>query len=156
MALFIPKTLCRLCSNCNGPDASSANGLAEGKGDLTSKHISFPDSRQLLRAKMPSVVYGGKSYAAAASTRKEMKTAEFQTSVTCCFCRSVRSRQLHLQYVPLAGPDNADVGFSCAFLGRHSGSRGRNWPTPGFRAIPRRVQRQLRVQPISPKGILKR
>ena len=49
------------------------------------KRISFPEARQMVEAKMPTVVSGGKTYAAAASTRRESKSVECQTSLTLFF-----------------------------------------------------------------------
>ena len=42
-------------------------------------------ARQLVEAKMPTVVSGGKTYAAAASTRRESKSVQCQTSLTWVF-----------------------------------------------------------------------
>ena len=77
-----------LCSNCNGPHASSAKDCPVWQKEKeiqrvrVEKRISLPEARQLVEAKMPTVVSGGKSYAAAASTRRESKSVEFQTSLT--------------------------------------------------------------------------
>ena len=62
----------KLCSNCNGPHASSAKDCpVRQKEEIQrvriEKRISFPEDRQLVEAKMPSVISGGKTYAAAAS-----------------------------------------------------------------------------------------
>ena len=81
----------KLCSNCSGPHASSAKDCPVWQKEMeiqwvcVEKRISFPETRQLVEAKMPTVVSGGKSYAAAASTRKEMKTVECQTSLMWVF-----------------------------------------------------------------------
>ena len=81
----------KLCSNCNGPHASSAKDCPvwqkekEIQRACVEKHTSFLEARQLVVAKMLTVVSGGKTYAAAASTRKEMKTVECQTSLTWVF-----------------------------------------------------------------------
>ena len=59
-----------LCSNCNGPQASSAKDCPvlqkekEIQRVCIKKRISFPEARQLVEAKMPTVV-------SAASTRRE-------------------------------------------------------------------------------------
>ena len=45
----------------------------------------FRKSRQLVEAKMPSVITGGKTYVAAASTRRESKSVQCQTSLTWVF-----------------------------------------------------------------------
>ena len=123
------------CSNCNGPHASSAKDCPVWQKEIqrvrAEKHISFPEARQLVEAKMPTVV-------SAASTKKEIKTVECQTSLTWVFFRSVRSGQLYLQCVPLAGLNRYRQALRLP-----PGGRGRHRATPGFRAIPRRVQRQL-------------
>ena len=81
----------KLCSNCNGPHASSAKDCPVWQKEKeiqrvrVEKRISFPEARQLVEAKMPTVVFGGRSYAAATSTTKEMKTVECQTSLTFFF-----------------------------------------------------------------------
>ena len=49
------------------------------------KRISFPEARQLVEAKMPNVITGGKTYVAAASTRRESKSVQCQTSLTWVF-----------------------------------------------------------------------
>ena len=65
----------KLCSNCNGPHASSAKDCPvwqmekEIQRVRVEKRVSFPEARQLIEAKMPTVVSGDKTYAAAASTR---------------------------------------------------------------------------------------
>ena len=49
----------------------------------------------MVEAKMPTVVSGGKSYAAAASTRRESKSVECQTSLTSFF--SVRTTESNVR-----------------------------------------------------------
>ena len=81
----------KLCSNCNGPHASSAKDCPvwqkgkEIQRVRVEKCISFPEARQLVKAKMPTVITGGKTYAAAASTRRESKSVLCQTSLTWVF-----------------------------------------------------------------------
>ena len=80
----------KLCSNCNGPHASSAKDFPVWQEKkiqrvLDEERISFPEARQLVEAKMPTVVSGGKTYAAAASTRREFKSVECQTCLTFFF-----------------------------------------------------------------------
>ena len=75
----------KLCSNCNGPHTSSAKDCPVWQKEeiqhvSIEKHISFPEARQLVEAKMPTVITGGKTYAAATSTRRESKSVECQTS----------------------------------------------------------------------------
>ena len=124
------------------------------------KRISFPEARQMVEAKMPTVVSGGKTYAAAASTRRESKSVECQTSLTLFFLfffffffQNVHLRRLSLTCVLLADPDRYRLALRLP-----PGSRGRYRPTPGFRASPLSVLRRRKgVQPIPPKrplGIL--
>ena len=81
----------KLCSNCNGPRASSAKDCPVWQKEKeiqrvrVEKHISFPEARQLVEAKMPTVITGGRTYAAAASTRGESKSVQCQTSLTWVF-----------------------------------------------------------------------
>ena len=78
-------------SDCNGPHASSAKDCPVWQKEKEiqwvhiEKCISFPEARQLVKAKMLTVVSGGRSYATAASTRRESKSVECQTSLTCFF-----------------------------------------------------------------------
>ena len=64
----------KLCSNCNGPHASSAKDFPVWQEEIqrvrVEKHISFPEARQLVEAKMATVITGGKTYPAATSTRR--------------------------------------------------------------------------------------
>ena len=77
----------KLCSNCNGPHVSSVKDWPVWQKEKeiqrvrVEKRISFPEARQLAEAKMPTAVSGGKSYAAASSAKKEMKSVECQTSL---------------------------------------------------------------------------
>ena len=72
----------KLFSNCNGLHASSVKDCPVWQKDKeiqrvrVVKRISFPEARQLVEAKKPNVVSGGKTYAAAASTRRESKSVE--------------------------------------------------------------------------------
>ena len=64
----------KLCSNCNGPQASLAKDCPvwqkkEIQRVRVEKRISFLEARQLVEAKMPTVITGGKTYTTAASTR---------------------------------------------------------------------------------------
>ena len=58
----------KLCSNCNGRHASSAKDCPVWQKEKeiqrvrVEKRISFPEARQLVEAKMPTVVSGGKSF----------------------------------------------------------------------------------------------
>ena len=56
----------KLCSNCYGPHASSAKDCPVWQKEeiqrvRVEKRISFPESRQLIEAKMPTVITGGKT-----------------------------------------------------------------------------------------------
>ena len=81
----------KLCSNCSGPHASSAKDCPVWRKEKeiqcvrVEKRISFPEARQLVEAKMPTVITGGKTYAAAASTRRESRSVQCQTSLTWVF-----------------------------------------------------------------------
>ena len=90
VALFVPNPM--RCFNCNkfGHTSQSCKVAAKCPGCGKDKHegrcekrISFPEARH--EAKMPTVVSGGKTYAAAAFTRREFKSVECQTSLTCLF-----------------------------------------------------------------------
>ena len=81
----------KLCSNCNGPHASWAKDRPvwqKGK-EIQRVHvekcISFPEARQLVEAKMLTVITGGRTYASAASTRGESRSVQCQTSLTWVF-----------------------------------------------------------------------
>ena len=74
------------------------------------KIISFPEARQLVEAKMPTVISGGKTYAAAASTRRESKSVEFQTSLTWGFSeRPLRTTESNVR--SSGGPGSVSTGF---------------------------------------------
>ena len=81
----------KLCSNCSGPHASSAKDCPVWQKEKeiqrvgVEKRISFTEARQLVEAKMPTVITGGKTYAAAAYTRRESKSVQCQTSLTWVF-----------------------------------------------------------------------
>ena len=81
----------KLCSNCNGPHASSAKDCPVWQKEKEIQRvrveirISFLEPRQLVEAKMPTVITGGKTYVAAASTRRESKSVQCQTSLTWVF-----------------------------------------------------------------------
>ena len=81
----------KLCSNCNGPHASSAKDCPVWQKEKeiqrvrVEKRISFPEARQLVEARMPAVITGGRPYAAAASTKRESKSVQCQTSLTWVF-----------------------------------------------------------------------
>ena len=49
------------------------------------RNMSFPEARQVVEAKMPTVITGGKTCAAAASTRRGSKSVQCQTSLTWVF-----------------------------------------------------------------------
>ena len=104
----------KLCSNCNGPHASSAKDcLVWQKKEIqrvhVEKRISFPEARQLVKAKMLTVITGGKTYAAAASTRRESKSVPGQTSLTCVFSdRPLRTTESNM--CSSGGPGSVSTG----------------------------------------------
>ena len=81
----------KLCSNCNGPHISAAKDCPVWQKEKeiqcvrVEKLVSFPEARQLVEAKMPTVITGGKTYITAASTRRESKSAQCQISLTWVF-----------------------------------------------------------------------
>ena len=148
----------KLCSNCNRPHASSAKNCPVWQKEKeiqrvrVEKLISFPEARQLVEAKMPTVVSGGKTYAAAASIRRESKSVECQTSLPFFFFSFFQN--VHLGRQSLTCVLLADPGQYRPALGLPPGSRGRYRPTPGFRASPLSVLlRQIGVQPIPQNGL---
>ena len=133
VALFVPNPM--RCFNCNkfGHTGQSCKVAAKCPGCGKDKHegrcekrISFPEARH--EAKMPTVVSGGKTYAAAAFTRRELKSVECQTSLTC---------------------------FLFCFFERAPRSTESNVRSSGFRSSPLSVpRRQIGVQPIPLTGFL--
>ena len=91
----------KLCSNFSGPHASSVKDCPVWQKEKeiqrvrVEKRMSFPEARQLVEAKMLTVTSGSKTYAAAASTRKESKSVQCQASLTWVFSdrplRTIRS-----------------------------------------------------------------
>ena len=81
----------KLCSNCNGPHASLAKDCLVWQKEKeihrvrVEKCISFLEARQLVEAKMLTMISGGKTNATAASTRRESKSIDCQTSLTWVF-----------------------------------------------------------------------
>ena len=55
----------KLCSNCHGPHASSAKDCPVWQKEIqrvrVEKRISFPEARQLVEARMQTVITGGKT-----------------------------------------------------------------------------------------------
>ena len=104
----------KLRSNCSGPHASSARDCPvwqkkEIQRVRLKKRISFPEVRQLLEAKMATVITGGKTYAAAASTRRESKSVECQTSLTWGFSeRPLRTTESNVR--SSGGPGSVSTG----------------------------------------------
>ena len=104
-----------MCSNFNGLRASSAQDCPVWKKEKVNqrvrveKRISFPEARQLVEAKMPTVVSGGKSHSTAASARKEMETVECQTSLTWVFSdRPLRTTRSSVR--TSGGPGSVSAG----------------------------------------------
>ena len=104
----------RLCSNCNGPHVSSAKDCPVWQKEeiqrvRVEKRISFPEARQLVEAKMPTVITGGKTYVAAASTRRESKSVKCQTSLTWVFSdRPLRTTESNVR--SSGGPGSESSG----------------------------------------------
>ena len=104
----------KLCSNCDGPHASSAKDCPvwqekEIQRVRVEKRISFPEARQLVEAKMPTVISGGKTYAAAATTRRESKSVQCQTLLTWVFSeRPLRTTESNVRST--GGPGLVSTG----------------------------------------------
>ena len=105
----------KLCSNCNGPHASSAKDCPVWQKEeeiqcvRVEKRISFPEARQLVEVKMPTVISGGKTYAAAASTRRGSKSVQCQTSLTWVFSeRPLRTTESNVR--SSGGPGSVPTG----------------------------------------------
>ena len=105
----------KLCSNCNGLHASSAKDCPVWQKEKeiqrvrVEKRISFPEARQLVEVKMPTVISGGKTYAAAASTRRESKSVQCQTSLTWVFSeRPLRTTESNVR--SSGGPGSVPTG----------------------------------------------
>ena len=79
----------KLCSNCNGPHASLAKDCPVWQKEKeiqrvrVEKHIL--SGSQTVEAKMLTVIFGGKTYAAATTTKRESKSVQCQTSLTWVF-----------------------------------------------------------------------
>ena len=105
----------KLCSNCNGPHASSAKDCPVWQKEKeiqrvrVEERISFPEARQLVEVKMPTVISGAKTYAAAASTRRESKSVHCQTSLTWVFSeRPLRTTDSNVR--SSGGPGSVSTG----------------------------------------------
>ena len=105
----------KLCSNCNGPHASSAKDCPVWQKEKeiqrvrVEKRISFPEARQLVEAKMPTMISGGKTYAAAATTRRQSKFVQCQTSLTWVFSeRPLRTTESNVRST--GGPGSVLAG----------------------------------------------
>ena len=76
---------------------------------IVEKRISFPEARQLVEAKMPTVISGGETYVAAASTRRESKSVQCQTSSTWVFLeRPQRTTESNVRST--GGPGSVSTG----------------------------------------------
>ena len=103
----------KLCSNCIGPYASSPKDCPVWEKEIQPVHIekciSFLEARQLVEAKMPTVITGGKTYVAAASTRRESKSVQCQTSLTRVFSdRPLRTTESNVR--SCGGPGLVSTG----------------------------------------------
>ena len=94
---------------------------------------------------MPTVITRGKTYAAAATTRRESKSVQCQTSLTWVFPeRPLRTTESKVRSSGGPGSVLADTQAS-------SGKTRTYRPTPGFRASPLSVlRRRIGVQPTPP------
>ena len=105
----------KLCYNCNGPHASLTQDCPVWQKEKEIQHvriekrISFLEARLLVAAKMTTVVSGSKSYSAAASTRKEMKTVECQMSLMWGFSEHPLRTVLSLVHSS-GGPGSVSAG----------------------------------------------
>ncbi len=71
--------------------------------------LTFPEARQLVEAKMPTVITGGKTYATAASTRRESRSFQCQTSLTWVFSeRPLRTTESNVR--SSGGPGSVSTG----------------------------------------------
>ena len=140
----------KLCSNCNGPHASSAKDCPVWQKEKEIQHvcvekrISFLEARQLVEAKMPTVITGGKTYVAAASTRRESKSVQCQTSLTWVFSdRPLRTTESNVR--SSGGPGSVSTGTQ-ASSGKSRMASARFHASP-----PSVLRRRIGVQPIPPK-----
>ena len=154
----------KLCSNCNSPHASSAKDCPVWQKEKeiqrvrVEKRISFPEARQLVEAKMSTVISGCKTYAAAASTRRESRSVKCQTSLTWVFSEHpLRTTESNVR--SSGGPGSVSTGTKDPDRYRPAlrlppGSRGRYRPTPGFLASPLSVLwRRIGVHRSPPNGL---
>ena len=122
----------KLCSNCNGPHASSAKDCPVWQKEKeiqrvrAEKRVSFPEARQLVEARKPTVVSGGKTYAVAASTKRESRSVQCQASLTWVFSdRPLRTTESNVR----SSDDFIGIDRHSGFfrkvedgIGRHPGS----------------------------------
>ena len=109
----------KLCSNCNGPHASLAKDCPVWQKEKeiqrvhVEKCISFPEARQLVEAKMLTVITGGRTYATAASTRGESRSVQCQTSLTWVFSdRPLRITESNVR--SSGGPGSVSTGIQAS------------------------------------------
>ena len=70
---------------------------------------TLPEARQLVEAKMPTVISGGTTYAAAASSRRDSRSGQCQTSLTWVFSdRPLRKTESNLR--SSGGPGSVSTG----------------------------------------------
>ena len=87
----------KLCSNC--PVWQKEKEIQRVRVE---KHISFQEARQLVEAKMPTVINGGK-------TRRESKSVQCQTSLNWVFSeRPLRTTESNVRYS--GGPGSVSTG----------------------------------------------
>ena len=146
----------KLCSNCNGPHASSAKDCPVWQKE---KERRFNESalRNAYPFRKPDSWLKPRCRLWSLEVRptplplppEESKSVECQTSLTFFFpfFQNIHLGRLSLTCVLLADPDRYRPALRLP-----PGSRGRYRPTPGFRASPLSVlRRQIGVQPIPPK-----
>ena len=73
---------CKVAAKCTGCGKDKHEGQCEIQRVRVEKRVSFPEARQLVEARMLTVVSGGKTYAVAASTKRESRSVQCQTLLT--------------------------------------------------------------------------
>ena len=139
------------CSNCNGPQASSAKDCPVWQKEKEIQHvcvekrISFLEARQLVEAKMPTVITGGKTYVAATSTRRESKSVQCQTLLTWVFSdRPLRTTESNVR--SSCGPGSVSTGTQ-ASSGKSRMVSADAWVRASQQSV---LLRWIGVQPVPP------
>lgn len=63
-----------MCSYCDDPHALSAQDCSVWKKEKEIQHISFPEAKQPVEVRVPTVVSVGVSYSTAFSTKNAVKS----------------------------------------------------------------------------------